>query len=242
VAYVLAACIGLAALLTYSRGGALALALVAFLALVARGVRPSRLVALIVVLGLVASLFPGSAVTRRLTTLAELLPGREVLHLDSSIEKRKLLGMVAWQMFLDHPLLGVGVGNFSTHYAPYSEDVGSESRRYVDPDERQYPHNLYLEIGAETGMVGVAGLILVIGAALSQLRIARERFRLRGDTLSAALSSAFSVAIAGFLISSLFLHGHFERYLWLLFAFSSALYSCARRPIHHGEPGRGSHP
>ncbi len=36
-------------------------------------------------------------------------------------------------------------------------------------------------------------------------------------------------ALVGYLISSLFLHGHFQRPLWLLFALAAASYSLSQR-------------
>jgi hypothetical protein len=52
---------------------------------------------------------------------------------------------------------------------------------------------------------------------------------LAGDARSVALARGFEIAVVGFLLSSLFLHGHYSRYLWMLFGFAAALeHACAR--------------
>jgi putative inorganic carbon (HCO3(-)) transporter len=169
--------------------------------------------------------------TERLTTLEQVFPGGgETLHPDSSFEKRRLVTRAAWEMFLDHPLSGVGAANYTVHYDRYADRVGSAAREYDDPGETHYPHNLYLEIGAETGVPG----LLVFGAAVlvafGYLRRARRRALARGDPGTAVLARGVALGLVGYLVSSLFLHGQFQRYLWLLFALAAALDALGRIP------------
>ncbi|MFQ5789063.1 MAG: O-antigen ligase family protein, partial [Acidobacteriota bacterium] len=234
-----AAVISSATVLTYSRGGALALGVVLILSF---WNGKTRLRNAIVALALVVSalvLLP-SDVTHRLSTLKQILPGsEEVFRPDSSFEKRKLLTAVAWRIFLDHPLLGVGAGNYTVHYEAYADEVGSAAREYDDPDDRSYPHNLYLEIGAETGLMGLGVFAWALGACLVSLRRARATFLGAGDASTAGLARAFEIALVGYLVSSLFLHGHFQRYLYLLFAFSTALHGLSVQRGGQGGQGDG---
>lgn len=212
-----------AAILTYSRGGALALACVLGLSLLARRVHLRQLAFGVGLLVLLALLLP-TGFARRLETFTQFLPGQEkVLRPDSSFEQRKLFARVAWRIFLDHPLLGVGAGNYTLHFDEYAEEVGSVSREYEDLGQLHYPHNLYLEIAAETGILGLFAFVAALAAGLSTLRTAATRFRLAGDIGSASVCRAFEIAIVGYLVSSLFLHGHFARYLWMLLGFAAAL-------------------
>lgn len=211
------------AVLTYSRGGALALGCVLLLTLASRRIRPRQVGLGAAAILLLLVLTPPEFV-RRLGTIGEILPGsEEVLDPDSSFLERKLYALTAWRMFLDHPLLGVGAGNYTVHFDRYADEVGFASRDYETPGEVHYPHNLYLEIAAETGLVGLAVFVAAVVAAVVSLRRARAALRHRGDTTSAALARALEIAIAGYLVSSLFLHGHFQRYLWLLFGLAAAL-------------------
>lgn len=214
--------LAVATVYTYSRGGALALALVVGLAFVVRGLTWRMVTAATAGLLVAMFLMPG-AFARRLTTLQQLLPGQgEVLDPDSSIEKRRLVTRVAWEMFLDHPGLGVGAGNYATRFAPYASRTGSAAREYDDPSEPQFPHNLYLEIGAETGLVGLLAFGLAVVVIFGALVRARRRFLKLGEQGLADLSAALALGLVGYLTSSLFLHGHFLRYLWLLFGLALA--------------------
>ncbi|HMV51131.1 MAG TPA: O-antigen ligase family protein [Blastocatellia bacterium] len=56
----------------------------------------------------------------------------------------------AWQMFLDHPVAGVGLGAFPTAYPAYG-------RSSVRNERLEQAHNDYLQLLADTGLIG--GLI-----------------------------------------------------------------------------------
>ena len=62
----------------------------------------------------------------------------------------------AYKMFLNNKLLGVGVKNF--------RNVCSDSRYYVKQKEicSTHPHNTYIQILAETGIIGFLFLLIVI--------------------------------------------------------------------------------
>jgi len=216
--------------LTYSRGGALALAAVLGLCLLGRKVRLRHLAAAAALLLVLVAVFP-AGFTSRLTTIQQVLPGGEdVIHPDSSFQKRRLYMAAAWRIFLDHPVAGVGAGNFGAHYEAYAGEVGTAARLWGEPDVRRYPHNLYLEVAAETGLLGLATFGLVVAACFVLVRRARRRFLAAGDAMGEGLCRAFEIALVGYLISSLFLHGHFIRYLWLLFGFIAALSLIAEQP------------
>lgn len=228
VAFGCAAVVTAAVVLTYSRGGALALGVVLLLWLVGQGISRRRFAAGAAVAVLLVVLLP-SGFTRRLATFRQFMPeSGDVLRLDSSFEQRRVLVTTAWHMFLDHPLTGVGAANYTLYYRPYTEETGSVVLEYGDFDAPHYPHNLYLEIAAETGLPGLILFGAVLVTCFLYLRRARRAFRRAGDESSASLALAFQLALTGYLVSSLFLHGHFLRYLWLLFGFCAALDRLAR--------------
>jgi putative inorganic carbon (hco3(-)) transporter len=230
-----------ASVLTYSRGGALALGVVLLLSVLVNGVGPRVLGGGLVLLLAAGYLLP-QGFTERLATVSEIVPGQEdeVLQRDSSFEERLLLGGVAWAMFRDRPLLGVGAGNYTVHFDDYVDRVGSTARDYGSADEARYPHNLYLELGAEGGVVALITFIFVMGGALVLLFRARRAFLASGDPYLAGLAAAVAIGLVGYLISSLFLHGHFQRYLWLLVGLGAALYAVSTGPETARVRGPGS--
>ncbi len=214
-----------ASVLTYSRGGALALAVVLLLTLLDRGIRPRTVFAAGVVAAAALFLVPGEF-TRRLETIRELLPGdHDELKPDSSFAERKLYIAAAYEMFLDHPVAGVGAGNYTVHYETYATRVGSAARSYEEPPARRYPHSLGLEIAAETGL---AGLALFAGAMLScfvSLERSRDRSRLARDPAGFELARGLQIALAGYFVTALFLHGDFQRPFWFVLGLVAALSS-----------------
>ncbi len=85
-----------------------------------------------------------------------------------------------WSMFLDHPVTGVGPGNYSIAYegrglfeqAPYAFDPWYASRGHA--------HNYYLHIAAEAGIIGAFAyallLIVLVVQAFATLRTPQHWF------------------------------------------------------------------
>jgi O-antigen ligase len=101
---------------------------------------------------------------------------RVVQHWDGS--GRIPLWLSAWEMFLDSPLLGHGPHTFVLLYQPYLQDLSLPSWLFVDPRLIPWPHNLYLEVLAEQGIVGFLTLLLLLKCGITlawQLRTAPSR-------------------------------------------------------------------
>ena len=111
---------------------------------------------------------------------------------DISHNIRMLMFKDSWQIFLDHPWAGTGVGTLVTVYPQYaSNDHGM----VVD-----HAHNDYLEMLAETGLIGalcsLAFIVLLFRSALANLQLDKNCFlqAVRAGTL---------VACSGLLLHSL---------------------------------------
>lgn len=211
---------------TYSRGAALAVAVQALLAIPLLAATYRRKVLGAAVVLLIALLVLPTGFATRLATISELLPGEQtVTDPDSSFEKRRVVTGAAWRMFLDHPALGVGAGNYTVHFDRYAAEMDSAGREYLAPDgdQHQYPHNLYLEVASETGFAGLlAFLVLVTGAVLLLHDPALARAR---DAQLGAWARALSIGLAGYLVAAIFLHGQFQRPFWLVLGLVSALHA-----------------
>src|SRR5690606_37253685 len=64
-----------------------------------------------------------------------------------------------WRMFADHPVAGVGGGNFNERYDEY---FVREQFQFT----RGHAHNFYIHTLAETGVVGLAAYLWLIGSML----------------------------------------------------------------------------
>lgn len=207
-------------LVTYSRGAMLALALIFGLALIALRVPLTR-VAIGTVVAVVLLLIMPANIGRRFMTIEALLPQQaSYSEIDSSFEKRKLLTATAARIFDTHPLLGVGAGNYTTFFPKYSNEIGSSFENFNPAGSVEHAHSLYLEIGAETGLLGLIAFLAVIAAAFLQLWSVRRTLATRDGRM---ITLAVAMALAAYLVTSLLLHGTSQRYFCLVLAYAGAL-------------------
>lgn len=138
---------------------------------------------------------------------------------------RVTTNLAALNMLEDHLLLGVGPDGFPELYEPYAERVGLNVK-----DEARRPHNLYLGVGAELGIIGlVAFMVMPLMLLVSLTRSWRA---LRDfDPSAAAITAGLVGAIVAYLASGVFLHLAFDRYYWTLLAICDVGARVARRRI-----------
>ena len=99
------------------------------------------------------------------------------------------------EMISDHPAFGIGPGNWLFAYPPYD---GGDMLRVGSAPER--PHNDYLWIASETGLIGLALYSwLIIAALLLCLRRIRDpQTRLWGLAIGASIVSMLGHAVFSF--------------------------------------------
>ena len=72
---------------------------------------------------------------------------------------------VGWEMFKDHPLLGVGLGNYKLNFVPYKADFlatpQGKSYDFYIPRAAQ-AHNDYVQVVAEMGILGIITLLSIL--------------------------------------------------------------------------------
>jgi O-antigen ligase len=157
--FIIALTIFLANLLTFSRGGYLGIisgllfVLInrdcrAALAMTALSIRTKKII-LASLLGCALIIF-ASPIGTRLTSSFNTKEG--------SNQGRIAMWRAATDIIIEHPLLGVGLGNYSLAIKP--------SANYRDPI---YAHNLFLDIAAETGVINAFVLIALILTSLISL-------------------------------------------------------------------------
>ena len=190
-----AAVTGAALLVSFSRGGWVgAIAGLIVLTLAAGYLMPSRLrmhlrqLMLGATGGLILLLLLGgggllpTAVVQRATSLIGNLRlfdarGADITPANFAIVERMAHLQAAWNMLQQHPLLGVGPGNYTIAYEtpPGPDQPSINIRPWYE--SRGHAHNYYLHIAAEAGVLGLCAYLLLIGMlalqALRALRLAR---------------------------------------------------------------------
>jgi O-antigen ligase len=149
------------------------------------------------------------ALTAAITLLAGLMlfayvdPGWAAKKLRSvaSVDKawaawasdRKSMALDALHMWRDHPILGVGLGDFETAYPRYQS--------FPSDDWIDHAHNDYVEAFAETGLVGA---LLILSALALFLRLAFRDWGHPFRSPASWIRLGAALACCGMLVHSLF--------------------------------------
>ncbi|MCA9387579.1 MAG: O-antigen ligase family protein [Candidatus Andersenbacteria bacterium] len=207
---------GLTLVLTLSRGGYLAFAAVlvlVFLVWLLDGIKTRRLLALCVV-GLVAVagaygalLFTGKQenLDAFVSQATEFTGGAGVVERVDTYEQ-------AGTLILDHPWLGVGIGNFGPAVA---------SSSWVQPNDGwAIVNNEYLELFAEVGVFGLLAFLVLIGVlVVSGVRSAIHglvRTREQEDGFLSLTLFAFLAALFGILVQYNTFSTLFVLHIWFV--------------------------
>ncbi|MDQ3281636.1 MAG: O-antigen ligase family protein [Acidobacteriota bacterium] len=214
-------------LVTYSRGAMLALGAMSMIMVFAMRVKPRHAFAG-ALCALLAIPFLPEGMKQRFLTVGSAVPGETNERVDSSVAKRRLLMGVSLLMFDEHLLTGVGSGNFAERYSEYAPRVGMAQRDYGVPGNHEFPHGLYFELAAENGLLGLSTFIGAAVAAWLVLLRARRELLARGEDGRAAIASGVGVAIAGYMLASVFLHESHVRYYGLYLGLAVAVARLSR--------------
>ena len=218
--------------LTQSRGGLLAIGLSLFIIVALAGGRARRL--LLAAPVLVAILLLNPATGPRLASLVDITKSDEDVT-DLSIAYREAAQKGGLQMFRDHPVTGVGVGNFDSQLLPYIRDGIAPLPPSAKFSEIA-PHNSYLQVAAESGLIGLAGYLFLFGTALAcaigalaHISRAPTDHPLTRDLLW--FTRACLAGLLGWAFVSIFLHEAQRRTLYALFALAAAAAAVAREHL-----------
>jgi len=141
------------------------------------------------ILGLILSL---SLVKGELVTL---------LRMERGLALRPILWQVSWRILKEHPLFGVGIGCIPLVFQSYYPPGSLSLYRLLSPAAGS-PHSLFLQMGAEMGMLGI---ILVLFFFTVYFRELKRTLAQVDDDFLRALIIAFWATLPG-----LFVHSFFE--------------------------------
>lgn len=211
--------------LAFSRGGAVGMGCM-FAAMVALRLINLRK-ALFVVLGLGLVLLAVPQYWKRLETMTATVQVLDQENArsasDGAVRRRVTEMMAAVRVFLDHPAIGVGPGQFKQYAAEYGNQ---DALRRIEGARRA--HSLYLEIAAESGVLGLTLFLAAIAATLTTLAAAR-RACLGTDPELTDLVTAYFLALICYLSTGVFLHLSYMRYFYLVLALGGAAAQVALR-------------
>jgi O-antigen ligase len=207
-----------AVILTASRGGAIALGVAALVCLWQLSVKTRRLYLLLLIpfAAIAFWLFSGNILHERFDqTAVDSTTNRSSTEASESAQQRKELLIQSLRVTAQHPIFGVGPGNF---------EIVSGVWRVT--------HNSYTQISAEGGVSGFLLYLLLLWRAIANLWAVGKSSG-TGKEIR-LLSIGLGASLAAYLIGSLFASDAYQVFPYCLVAYTSALHSVvqtARRPI-----------
>jgi len=213
-----------------SRGGTLGLVgMLLVLLFQIRRVRPSVAVAVIAATLVTIPLLPASF-TQRMSSIFH--PEEDPT---GSREARKRLLGEAYQAYLDHPVLGLGAGQFHNYNPSNREEVWREA------------HNAWLQVASELGTGGLLIFAVIVGsgfvAGVQASRALRRARKMRNRRSKESLrwvarheplelyAAAILASLTGWLIAAMFASVAYYWTLYLVLALAITLREIALREV-----------
>jgi O-antigen ligase len=206
---------------TGSRGGLVALAVTFAAALALGGRLRARVLAALLV-------FAGVGVAYFVFVAPPQVTGHVTHFTAGGGSGRTDLWSVARQVAHDHPVGGVGIGNFTDVEPAYASRTMNLSDVDLVIDQTQVVHNTYLELLAELGPIGLGLFLTLIGACLALGWRAVRSFARAGQTDLELIARGVLIGLCGMLAAAVFLSAEYEKQLWLLLGLAAALAGVSR--------------
>jgi O-antigen ligase len=203
-----------AVFLSQSRGGLLAMTVMAVLAWL-NSPRKTRLLGWFIAAAIfLFAIAPGQVLDRikQIQVAGEAETGAE-----ESTRARVELAKAGVAMMEDHPLFGVGLGQFKGnefHYNPVLTDL--------EPDPK-IAHDTYVQLGAEGGIPTLALYVAILLLTLSTCRRAQKLPGLPEDMSTLAL--LFQIGLIGIAVAEFFLTAQYIKEVWVLISLAPNLYA-----------------
>jgi O-antigen ligase len=207
---------GLGIAFTASRGAAVGFVVMLMALLILRQVRWRHALMMIAAAGVILLATP--KYRERLMSIVgvvDVVRGKsDVRAIDTSTKGRLTEMLAAGLVFADHPILGVGPGNFPFHFLDKADSIGFQ----VHGDERM-AHCSYLQIAAENGVIG---LILYLSILFVTLRMLWKARREAPTEEAYNIATGFLVTMIVMMTTGIFLSMAYERFYWFMLALSAA--------------------
>ena len=171
------------------------------------------------------------AVFGLLLAISPLSPVARILHPDYSDTDSVRIHLALWRAGLrivrDHPLSGIGVGQFKAAVGQYSSEK----------DLSLLAHNTYLEIAAEMGLPGLGLFLVIFGFSFRSLTRVRRAAERAGPPLLRIAATGIQAGLAGFGVAAFFVSAEFLRMFWFMLFLSICLLA-----LQQEQPARVSAP
>jgi len=121
------------------------------------------------------------------------------------------------EMIKEHPIIGVGYFNFAPYYTiHHSDDL-------LNREKSEVPHNIFIQVGTDTGIFGLSVYIILIGGSWRIVgKIGKEAERI-GDVFVSNLAKGMNLGLLGYVIAGQFVTVAYYPYFWIHLVFVTAM-------------------
>lgn len=204
-----------------SRGGLVGLCVVAAYMIVRSG--QSRRAAIVTVVLLLPMLLclPASPLSRMLHPNYGDFLGAQI---------RRDFWRAGVDMIRNHPLTGIGLGNFTAQ--SFATSPGAEGKHGM-------ACNTFLELAAELGISGFLAYCGVLGGSLSAAGKLRTEGKRRDDISLLYTGEAIQAGLLGFSAAAMFVSAEYQKPFWVIVALTATVPALLSR--HSPQPSSGYH-
>jgi probable O-glycosylation ligase (exosortase A-associated) len=206
-----------AVILAFSRGGWVALIGISVLIIIFSTHKIRTAILMLIVVIIVLNILPHEFAEEFNTITPET----------GTAQHRFELWKAAWQMYLDHPIIGVGMNNFPGLYGRFYMLDNPHSYRWTTA------HSIYFQLIAELGSLGAIFFIFIVYWIIKDNLIINNKLNAASQIFPfpTALSKALLVSIAGYLIGGAFLSTLYYPPLYIIAALTVALRNIVEKEI-----------
>lgn len=151
---------------------------------------------------------------------------------DQTSVQRLLYWKAGLKMIEHHPFLGVGFFNFAPVYAIHDPN-------HLFFGKAQLPHNIFIQVGTDAGLIGLTLFIILIYRNLSLAVEIRRRCATSDRTPAFApyVARGLGVATWGFIIAGQFNTVGYYPFIWINLALTVALANIVRKTAEEQKTG-----
>ena len=122
----------------------------------------------------------------------------------ASLNLRLTIWRLSLHLIADHPLIGIGLGNFKATFAAYFPNIPLIGGQFAPP----HAHNLFVQLALDLGLPGLLAYLGLIATLIRSLLV-RLQAKNRGDTLAYPLAIGVISACTALVVV-----GGFDNALW----------------------------
>lgn len=120
------------------------------------------------------------------------------------------LWQAGWRMWLDHRILGVGIGMFPQRLVVYGRGLVPFHYLHLGA------HNMYVQVLAETGLIGFTLFVFSILTSIQNFWV----IRFMGNVTVKSLGNVWLIVLLVLLIGGITKHDHYDKLVWFAMGIS----------------------